>query len=107
MEELGKLPDNVTVFSKPKAPLDFALLFVLSRPILENSFRDLASKIVPAGMIWVAWPKKASGVPTDLNENIVRKIGLDAGLVDVKICAVNDIWSGLKFMIRVKDRKKT
>jgi hypothetical protein len=57
-------------------------------------------------MLWVSWPKKASGVATDLNENGVRKIGLEAGLVDVKVCAVNEIWSGLKFVIRVKDRKK-
>jgi hypothetical protein len=57
-------------------------------------------------MLWVCWPKKSSGVATDLNENDVRKIGLDAGLVDVKVCAVNDVWSGLKFVIRVKDRKK-
>jgi hypothetical protein len=56
-------------------------------------------------MLWVSWPKKSSGVTTDLDENIVRQIGLDAGLVDIKVCAVNDVWSGLKFVIRVKDRK--
>jgi hypothetical protein len=55
-------------------------------------------------MLWVSWPKKASGVPTDLNFDVVQKIGLAVGLVDTKICAVNDVWSGLKFVIRVKDR---
>jgi expansin (peptidoglycan-binding protein) len=56
-------------------------------------------------MLWIAWPKKASGVPTDLSDNKVRQIGLDQNLVDVKVCAVNDIWSGLKFVYRLKDRK--
>jgi hypothetical protein len=56
-------------------------------------------------MLWVSWPKKSSGVATDLDENVVREIGLKAGLVDVKVCAVTDIWSGLKFVRRVKDRK--
>jgi expansin (peptidoglycan-binding protein) len=57
-------------------------------------------------MLWVSWPKKASGVATDLTENDVRKIGLDCGMVDVKVCAVSDVWSGLKFVFRVKDREK-
>ncbi len=55
-------------------------------------------------MLWIAWPKKTSGVATDLSEDVVRKIGLDAGLVDVKVCAIDETWSGLKFVIRVKDR---
>jgi hypothetical protein len=57
-------------------------------------------------MLWVSWPKKTSGVATDLTENDVRKIGLDGGMVDVKVCAVNDVWSGLKFVFRIKDREK-
>ena len=64
----------------------------------------MAKRLAPAGVLWVAWPKKTSGVHTDLNENEVRRIGLQAGLVDVKVCAVDDVWSGLKFVIRVKDR---
>ena len=106
LEELGPIPEGVKILSKPKAPLDFVIVFVKSRVVLENTFRQLAATLKPAGMIWVAWPKKASGVPTDLSFDPVQKIGLEAGLVDVKICAVNDIWSGLKFVIRVKDRKK-
>jgi hypothetical protein len=86
------------------APLDFAMIFVTSAADLKKKFSQVAKKLAPAGMLWVSWPKKASGVASDLNENDVRGIGLQAGLVDVKVCAVNEIWSGLKFVIRVKDR---
>jgi len=87
-------------------PVDFAIIFVKTAGELKKHFRSYAKQLAPAGMLWVSWPKKASGVATDLNENEVRKIGLKAGLVDVKVCAVNEVWSGLKFVIRVKDRKK-
>ena len=89
-----------------EGPLDFSMVFVKMQAELKQKFSKLAKQLVPAGMLWVSWPKKSSGVATDLNENDVRKIGLDAGLVDVKVCAVNDVWSGLKFVIRVKGRKK-
>jgi len=89
--------------SKTK-PVDFAMIFVKKASELQEQFRKFARKLAPAGMLWVSWPKKASGVVTDLNENEVRTIGLEAGLVDVKVCAINEIWSGLKFVIRVKDR---
>ncbi len=84
--------------------LDFAMLFTKSRVELAKEFSRIAALLAPAGMLWVSWPKKSSGVPTDLDENVVRDIGLDAGLVDVKVCAVTDVWSGLKFVRRVKDR---
>jgi len=87
-------------------PLDFAMIFVKSAAELKKQFPRFAKQLAPAGMLWVSWPKKASGVATDLDENAVRRIGLEAGLVDVKVCAVNEIWSGLKFVIRVKDREK-
>jgi hypothetical protein len=87
-------------------PVDFAMIFVRSASQLKQQFPQLAKQLAPAGILWVSWPKKASGVATDLNENEVRRIGLEAGLVDVKVCAVNEVWSGLKFVIRVKDRKK-
>jgi len=87
-------------------PLDFAMLFVKSASEMKRRFPTLASQLAPAGMLWVSWPKKTSGVGTDLTENDVRRIGLEAGLVDVKVCAVNETWSGLKFVIRVKDRSK-
>lgn len=85
-------------------PVDFAMIFVKTAGELKKRFRSHATRLAPAGMLWISWPKKASGVATDLNENEVRKIGLEAGLVDVKVCALNQVWSGLKFVIRVKDR---
>lgn len=87
-----------------KATLDFAMLFTQSKSELAREFRRISKSLAPAGMLWVSWPKKSSGVTTDLDENLVREIGLAAGLVDVKVCAVTDVWSGLKFVRRLKDR---
>jgi hypothetical protein len=84
--------------------LDFAMIFIKSQAEMKRQFPIFARRLAPAGILWVSWPKKTSGVATDLNENDVRRIGLLAGLVDVKVCAVNEVWSGLKFVIRVKDR---
>ena len=92
-----------TVASKD---LDFILLFAKSRAGLELELLPAAKALAPAGMLWISWPKKSSGVPTDLSENVIRQSGLDAGLVDVKVCAVTDVWSGLKFVIPVKNRPK-
>src|SRR5262249_41932799 len=94
------------VFSEPQTPLDFAMLFCKSRMELKQGFPEIAKCLAPAGMLWVSWPKKSSGVASDVDENVVREIGLATGLVDVKVCAVTDVWSGLKFVRRVKDRKK-
>ena len=77
----------------------------MSRAELVRDFVPLAKALPEKTALWIAWPKKASGVETDLNENIVRDIGLAAGLVDVKVCAVTDVWSGLKFVRRLIDRK--
>ena len=85
-------------------PLDFVFLFVKTQAELKKEFSRRAKQLKPAGMLWVAWPKKSSGVITDLTENEVRRIGLEIGLVDVKVCAVDEVWSGLKFVIRLKDR---
>jgi hypothetical protein len=87
-----------------KAPLDFAMVFTKSKAELAKEFKRMTKLLAPAGMLWVSWPKKSSGVASDLDENIVRDIGLAAGLVDVKVCAVTEIWSGLKFVRRLKDR---
>ncbi len=84
-------------------PLDFAMIFIKSQAEMKEQFPKFARRLAPAGMLWVSWPKKASGMVTDLNENDVRRLGLLAGLVDVKVCAVDEVWSGLKFVIRVKD----
>ena len=102
--ELGDLPDNAQIVTRVTKPLDIALLFVLTERALLRDFDKLAKKLAPNGMIWVAWPKKSSGVATDLVFERVQRIGLDSGLVDVKICAIDDVWSGLKFVIRLKDR---
>lgn len=85
-------------------PLDFAIAFVKKQSDLKKQFTRIEKQLAPAGMFWVSWPKKSSGVPSDLDENIVRKIGLDEGLVDVKVCAVDETWSGLKFVRRKADR---
>jgi hypothetical protein len=84
--------------------LDFVMVFTKSRVELGKEFSRLAKLLAPAGMLWVSWPKKSSGVETNVDENVAREIGLAAGLVDVKVCAVTEVWSGLKFVRRVKDR---
>src|SRR5262245_9024681 len=104
--ELGDLPDGVSFVTSLEAQLDLILFFAKTQSELTRNFSRLAAKLTPAGMLWIAWPKKASGVATDLADYNVRQIGLDAGLVDTKVCAVNEVWSGLKFVIRVKDRPK-
>jgi hypothetical protein len=86
--------------------LDFIFLFAKSRAGLERELLPAAKALAPAGILWISWPKKSSGVSTELNENVIRQSGLDAGLVDVKVCAVTDVWSGLKFVIPVKNRPK-
>ena len=86
--------------------LDFIFLFAKSRAGLELELMPAAKALAPAGMLWISWPKKSSGVPTDLTEDVIRQRGLEAGLVDVKVCAVTDVWSVLKFVIPVKNRPK-
>jgi len=93
-----------TVNGQGKDPTDFVMLFTKSKSSLAKEFKTLNKSLAPAGMLWVSWPKKSSGVATDLDENIIREIGLAEGLVDVKVCAVTDVWSGLKFVRRLKDR---
>ena len=104
-KELAPLPDGVV--NAERAPLDVAILFAANRAALEKNLGKLAAQLAPSGMLWVAWPKMTSGVTTDLKEGLVQKVGLAAGLVDIKVCAVNDVWSGLKFVIPVKHRKQS
>jgi len=99
-ELLGDLPDGVRVLARPAAGLDLAMLFVRERSELERRLPGLQAKLQPAGMIWVAWPKRASKVPTDMTEDVVRDVALPRGLVDVKVCAIDETWSGLKLVIR-------
>jgi len=99
---LGELPAGSR--SASRGALDFAMLFVKSQSDLKKGFARLRDRLEPDGMLWVSWPKKTSGVATDVTEGVVRTFGLESGLVDVKVCAVDDTWSGLKFVRRLKDR---
>ncbi len=84
--------------------MDFIQFFCREKQALQRRFTALKSAVAPDGMLWISWPKGSSGVATDLTENVVREIGLAHGLVDVKVCAVDEVWSGLKFVIPLKDR---
>lgn len=101
---LDDLPADVKFLKPASKSLDLILFFVLSEQPLARDFAKLAERLTANGMIWIAWPKKSSGVATDLTFDRVQRIGLDAGLVDVKICAIDETWSGLKFVYRLKDR---
>ena len=103
---LGKLPADSTACRPRDAELDLIQFFTSSAKALASHFAPLAAKLQPAGALWVSWPKKSSGVATDITETDVRRVGLAAGLVDVKVCAVDETWSGLKFVRRLKDRPR-
>jgi hypothetical protein len=100
------LPAGVTINSRSAKLLDFAQMFVKSEKELKAQFSKYAIRLNASGMLWVSWPKKSSGVSTDLTDNVVREVGLAEGLVDVKVCAVSEMWSGLKFVYRLQDRAK-
>ena len=101
-DTLGNMPDGVKRVSR--GSLDFGLLFVTRKAALVKSFPRLRDRLESNGMLWVAWPKKSSGAATDLTESVVREVGLELGLVDVKVCAIDATWSGLKFVRRLSDR---
>ena len=103
---VGELPGDVTIRPRLKAPLDMVHLFTTEARELATKLRSYRAAIVSDGMIWVSWPKKASGVATDLTENIIRDTALPLGLVDIKVCAIDAIWSGLKFVIPKDQRAK-
>jgi hypothetical protein len=101
---LGTLPEGIQAISRLDGQFDFIQFFTTDRTELEDRFPELKNALYPAGMLWISWPKKAARIPTDLHEDIIRNTGLANGLVDVKVCAVDNRWSGLKFVYRVKDR---
>lgn len=103
-ETLGELPAGISVTKTLADPLDFIHYFTTSRETLAAEFPLLKQTLTPAGMLWISWPKRSAKVPTDLTEDIIRAIGLENGLVDVKVVAVDEVWSGLKFVYRLKDR---
>jgi hypothetical protein len=98
------LPENVDIRAIASAQLDFIHIFIKDKKSFEREFRKAKKNLKSDGMLWVSWPKKSSKIETDLDENIIRNFGLKEGLVDVKVCAVDGIWSGLKFVVRLKDR---
>lgn len=102
--ELVDLPIGVRPMRRLVAGLDVAVLFVTSRRDLEERLAKVAGAMKPAGGLWVAWPKRASGVPTDLTEDVLREVVLPTGWVDNKVCAVTDVWSGLRFVLRKENR---
>jgi len=105
---LGALPDGAQTSTKlaGKEPLDVIVLFVKARAALQKQFAPAAKRLTPAGRLWVAWPKKASGVKTDLTEDVAREVGLPEGLVDNKVCAIDETWSGLQFVWRLENRPR-
>jgi hypothetical protein len=102
--DLEALPEGATILRTARAPLDVVLIFVKSEKELLAQFAYYAERLAPAGRLWIAWPKKTSGVATDLIFENVQRIGLATGLVDNKVCAIDETWSGLQFVIRKKDR---
>ena len=104
---LGALPERASL-TQPhgKEQVDVIVCFATSLAELKKLFPVIRRQLASAGGLWIAWPKRASGVATDLTEDRVREVGLAAGLVDNKVCAVDNTWSGLRFVIRVKDRSK-
>jgi len=102
--ELGPLPAGVVIVQRLQPSLNLILFFAASQSELTRRFAGLAKRLVSNGMLWVAWPKKSAGVATDLSFEVVQRIGLAEGLVDTKVCAVNDVWSGLRFVFRLQDR---
>jgi Protein of unknown function (DUF3052) len=101
---VSPLPDDVQFLAKLTNDLDLIHLFTDKARDLAPRLKRYLKKIKPAGIIWVSWPKKASKRPTDITEDVIRETALAIGLVDVKVCAVDDVWSGLKLVIRVENR---
>lgn len=103
-DHVGELLAGSTYTSRLPRRIDVTLLFSTSRRRLEQRLPVVLARTAVDGMVWVCWPKKASGMPTDLDEGFVREVGLATGVVDVKVCAVDATWSGLKFVRRLRDR---
>lgn len=106
---LGGLPEGVSVSTAlgGNKPFDVMVLFVVAQEELVHRFAPSAKRLTPGGGLWIAWPKRASGIATDITENTVRGVMLAAGLVDNKVCAIDDTWSGLRAVVRVADRPKS
>lgn len=97
---LGELPEGVRVASRLDGPLDLVVAFVTARRVLEQRLPALRRALAGDGMLWIAWPKRSSGVRTDVTEDVVREVVLPTGLVDTKVCAIDETWSGLRLVVR-------
>jgi hypothetical protein len=104
---LAPIPSGVNFATRPVGNTKFVHLFVKERRALSEQLRQLRQKIAEDAAVWVSWPKKSSGVPTDITEDVIRAVALPLGFVDIKVCAVDDTWSGLKLMIRKENRKSS
>lgn len=102
---LNEIPSGVNFATRPIGNTKFIHLFVKERRTLQTQLQALRKKIAEDAAVWVSWPKKSSGVPTDVTEDVIRAVALPIGFVDIKVCAVDDTWSGLKLMIRRENRK--
>jgi hypothetical protein len=105
-KSLAPMPDGVSFSDKATAGSAFIHLFVSERRTLEKELKRLRKLLDDAGVLWVSWPKKSSGVPTNITEDVIREVCLPLGFVDVKVCAVDETWSGLKLMIRRENRRQ-
>lgn len=103
---ISPLPEGATVLSRLSVNTDFVHVFSTQEAHLATTLRAVLPKLKQDGMIWVSWPKKSAKVPTDITEDTIRKVALPLGLVDIKVCAVDDVWSGLKLVIRKALREK-
>jgi hypothetical protein len=103
-DTVAPLPGGVEVTREPGPGLDVVVFFTRARGALEERIEELRAAIAPAGGLWVAWPKRSSGVETDMTEDVVREVALPLGLVDNKVCAIDETWSGLRLVIRVTER---
>jgi len=106
-DTLAGLPDGVTLREglRGRGPFDVILLFAERETVLRRRFQDAMARLAVDGGLWVGWPKKASGRPTDLSDGLVRELGLETGLVDNKVCAIDATWSALRFVVRRQDRE--
>jgi len=102
---LGQIPSGVNFATRPVGKTRFVHLFSKERRGLQTHLQSLRQKIADDAAVWVSWPKKSSGVPTDITEDVIRAVALPLGFVDIKVCAVDETWSGLKLMIRRENRK--
>ena len=102
---LEPLPQGTTIAGKGKPPLGAVHVFVTRRAELVRHLEHLRKALVPDGYVWISWPKKASRMPTNITEDVIREVALPLGFVDIKVCAVSDVWSGLKLVIRVSERR--